>query len=225
VNNNSGLLERVLRQLHENGILSDLILLGSWYLAVYRENFQQSPEIPLLRTLDVDFLIPNPSIINKPADVPDLLQHLGFDVIYSVLGGFSKFMHPELEIEFLTPELGKGRSTPYKVTALKIVAQRLRYVSLAEQYAVGMTYNGLPVRVPEPAAFVLLKFLTSEKRKNLSKGKRDISTASQLAEFLLGKPAQGQLVLSLPTGDNSNFGFNAQMLPYISLPIEWALAR
>jgi hypothetical protein len=76
------------------------------------------------------------------------------------------------------------------VTALKIVAQGLRYVSLAEQYAVGMTYNGLPIRVPEPAAFVLLKFLTSEERKDLSKRERDISTASQLAEFLLERPAQ-----------------------------------
>lgn len=190
MDDNSGLFERVLSQLHETGILSDLILVGSWCLAVYRENFQQSPEIPLLRTLDVDFLIPNPSRINKPADVPEMLKHLGFDVEYSVLGGFSKFVHPELEIEFLTPELGKGRSTPYKVTALKVVAQGLRYVGLAEQYAVGMTYNGLPVRVPEPAAFTLLKLLTSRKRKDSTKSERDISTARQLTDFLLQRPAQ-----------------------------------
>ncbi len=159
-------------------------------MAVYRENFQQSPEIPLLRTLDVDFLIPNPPRINRPADVAELLKHLGFDVEYSVLGGFSKFVHPELEIEFLTPDLGKGQSTPYKITALKVVAQGLRYVSLAEQYAVEMIYKGLPVHVPEPAAFTILKLLTSRKRKDLTKRERDISTAKQMAEFLLERPAQ-----------------------------------
>lgn len=190
MDDNSGLFERVLSQLHENGILSNLILVGSWCLAVYRENFQQSPEIPLLRTLDIDFLIPNPPRINKPADVPEMLKHLGFDVEYSVLGGFSKFMHPELEIEFLTPDLGRGRSTSYKITEIKIVAQGLRYISLAEQYAVEMIYKGIPVRVPEPAAFTLLKLLTSSKRKDSTKSERDISTARQLTDFLLQRPAQ-----------------------------------
>ena len=122
--------------------------------------------------------------------MPELLKKLGFDVVHSVLGGYSKFVHPSLEIEFLIPKLGRGKSTPYKVTSLRVTAQGLRYIGLADQYSVEMSYKGLKVRVPEPAAFVLLKFLTSEKRKNLPKRERDVSTAVQLAEFLLTDPTQ-----------------------------------
>ena len=173
-----------------SGVLGDLVPLGSWCLAIYSENYGGSPEIPLLRTLDIDFLVPNPVRIKKKADIPELLKALGFDVVYSVLSGYSKFVHPDLEIEFLSPEVGRGRSTSYKVTALKITAQGLRYIGLADQYAVEMSYKGLRVRVPEPAAFVLLKLLTSEKRKNITRKERDVSTAVQLAEFVLSTPAQ-----------------------------------
>jgi hypothetical protein len=190
VDENSALFERVLNALNAEGVLDELVLLGSWCLAVYSENYGGSPEIPLLRTLDVDFLVPNPIRTKKKADIPELLKELGFDVVYSVVSGYSKFVHPELEIEFLTPEVGRGRSTPYKVTALKITAQGLRYVGLADQYAVEMHYRGIKVRVPHPAAFVLLKLLTSEKRKKLTKKERDVSTAVQLAEFILSTPAQ-----------------------------------
>jgi len=187
---NSALFERVLNALNAEGVLGDLVLLGSWCLAVYSENYGGSPEIPLLRTLDVDFLVPNPVRIQKKVDIPERLKELGFDVVYSVLSGYSKFVHPDLEIEFLTPEAGRGRSTPYKVTALKITAQVFRYIGLADQYAVEMNYKGFKVRVPHPAAFVLLKLLTSEKRKKLTKKERDVSTAVQLAEFILSTPAQ-----------------------------------
>jgi hypothetical protein len=190
VDENSALFERLLDALNAEGVLGDLVLLGSWCLAVYSENYGGSPEIPLLRTLDVDFLVPNPHRIKKNADIPERLKKLGFDVVYSVLSGYSKFVHPDLEIEFLTPEVGRGRSTPYKVTALKITAQGLRYIGLADQYAVEMDYRGFKVRVPHPAAFVLLKLLTSEKRKKLTKKERDISTAVQLAEFVLSTPTQ-----------------------------------
>lgn len=202
---NRDLFEEVLSVLHRSGVLQELVLLGSWCLAVYREYFGHSPEIPLLRTLDVDFLIPNPPKITNSTDVPNLLEQLDFDAKYSVLGGFCKFVHPDLEIEFLTPEMGRGRSTPYKVPALRIVAQGLRYISLAQKHATAMHYKGVPVRVPEPAAFVLLKFLTSSKRKGAAKQERDILTAIQLTEFLLRDPSQTVKLLEI----------------YSSLPDKW----
>ena len=187
---NSALFEKVLTALDAEGALGDLVLLGSWCLAVYSENFAGSPEIPLLRTLDIDFLVPNPRAIKKTTDMPELLKTLGFDIVYSVLNGFSKFVHPDLEIEFLTPEIGRGKSTPYKVPALKITAQGLRYLSLAAQYAVEMKYKGFKVRVPEPGAFIILKLLTSEKREGPAKRERDISTAMQLTDFITSNQIQ-----------------------------------
>ena len=190
VDENSALFERVLAAIDAEGVLGDLVLLGSWCLGVYSENFGGSPQIPLLRTLDIDFLIPNPAVKTKTADVPKLLKALGFDIVFSVLDGYSKFVHPDLEIEFLTPEIGKGRSTPYKVPALKVTAQGMRYVSLADQYSVEMSYKGFKVRVPEPGAFIILKLLTSEKRENPAKRERDVSTAVQLTDFILSNRVQ-----------------------------------
>ena len=41
--------------------------------------FDNAPEIPLLRTLDIDFLVPNPSNFKTKVDVSELLNLLRFD--------------------------------------------------------------------------------------------------------------------------------------------------
>jgi hypothetical protein len=76
------------------------------------------------------------------------------------------------------------------VPALKVTAQGLRYLDLADQFAVEMRYRGFKVRVPEPGAFIVLKLLTSEKREDPAKRERDISTAVQLADFVLSNQGQ-----------------------------------
>ena len=53
------LFYNVLKKLTENKVLKDIILIGSWVLHVYKDYFH-SDEIPIKRTLDIDFLIPNP---------------------------------------------------------------------------------------------------------------------------------------------------------------------
>jgi len=37
------------------------------------------------------------------------LKELGFDRKVSPLDDYEKYVHPDLEVEFLTPERGKGR--------------------------------------------------------------------------------------------------------------------
>ncbi len=54
------LLLSVLRELSKAEVLNDLILAGSWCQFYYRILFDEAPEIPLIRTTDIDFLIPNP---------------------------------------------------------------------------------------------------------------------------------------------------------------------
>ncbi|MBN1837330.1 MAG: hypothetical protein JW820_15855 [Spirochaetales bacterium] len=188
MNDNATLFETVLDEFDAAGVLPRLVLVGSWCLAVYREHLGRSPQIPLLRTLDVDFLVPNPPDRGAMVDIPAILKKHGFDEVHSVLGDFSKFVHPELEIEFVTPEVGRGKSGPYRFDALNIGAQGLRYVRLAQQFNLAALYHGKTVRVPEPAAFVLLKYLASSKRRHPEKRRRDISTATQMAEFILNVP-------------------------------------
>jgi hypothetical protein len=51
-------------------------------------------------------------------------------------------------------------------------------------------FKGINVKVPEPAVFVLMKFLLTIKRKDEIKIQKDLRTATELAEFLLSKPLQ-----------------------------------
>ena len=194
---NRGLFKLVLDEFAAAGILPRLVLIGNWCLALYREYFEKSPEIPLLRTLDIDFWVPYPPEATGSADIAGILEKHGFDEVYSVLGGFSKFVRPELEIEFVTPELGKAKSAPYRFDDLNIAAQGLRYVWLAQKFDLTIDYQGNPVRVPEPAAFVLLKLLASTKRREPAKRDRDVSIAIQIAEFILSFPEQREKLRSI----------------------------
>jgi len=114
---NYKLLSAVLKELHKAGALKHLILAGSWCQYFYRILFEKSAEIPLLRTTDIDLLIPNPPKIHDNIDVPDILTSLGFDAHFDYKTGLIKYVHPDLEIQFLTPDRGRGKDTPYTYTA------------------------------------------------------------------------------------------------------------
>jgi hypothetical protein len=71
---------------------------------LYKQHFHNPPEIPVVRKADIDFLIPNPPRIRKEVDVSALLRQLGFELLTDYLSGYTKYDHPQLEIEFVTPE-------------------------------------------------------------------------------------------------------------------------
>jgi len=60
-----------------------------------------APEVPLIRTTDIDFLIPNPPKANKNINVANILNGLGFDNDFDYGTGLVKYVHPDLEIQFL----------------------------------------------------------------------------------------------------------------------------
>ena len=54
----------ILKSLHEADVLSEMMLIGSWCLPLYKRYFDNSPLIPLLRTIDIDFMIRTTTGIN-----------------------------------------------------------------------------------------------------------------------------------------------------------------
>jgi len=62
---------------------------------------------------------------NNKVDLPALLEDLGFILDHSFPEGYVKLIHPELIIEFLVPEIGRGTSKPYPLPELAMNAQRL----------------------------------------------------------------------------------------------------
>lgn len=179
------LLAVVLKKLQANGVLDGFVIVGSWCQYYYKILFENAPEIPLLRTLDIDFLVPNPPTFKTKIDVSNLLNLMGFDSDFDYSTGLVKYVHPDLEIQFLTPVLGRAKDAPYEIKALNINAEGLTYMKMLQDYTFSMTHNGITVRLPEPEAYVLHKILISPKRTNLAKKKKDLMAAKSIGELCL----------------------------------------
>jgi len=198
VKRKSSLFLKILNSLHNEGVLKDIILIGSWCHYFYKDYFSNAPEIPLLRTLDVDFLIPNPPRIKKEVNIPDILESFDFIPLHSRITGYTKYVHPELELEFLIADLGKGKGNkPYQIPKLHINAQGLRFLNLLQSHTIKVKYGDITVIVPEPAAYVLHKFIIYERRQNKEKQLRDLLSAKEIGEFLLTNKIQRKKILDI----------------------------
>ena len=191
------LLLTVLRELSNAEVLDDLILAGSWCQFYYRILFDEAPEIPLIRTTDLDFLVPNPSKIKKSVDVAKLLNSLGFDNAFDYHTGLLKFVHPDLEIQFLTPALGRGKDGPYEIRKLNINAEGLRYMTVLRDYIFHMIYNDITIWLPEPEAYILHKILISQKRKITAKKDKDLMAAKNIGELCMRFENHGNRLKSI----------------------------
>jgi len=179
------LLTTVLKELQEKGVLAGLVIVGSWCQYYYRILFDDAPEIPLLRTLDIDLLVPNPAKFKTKVDVSDLLNQLGFDSDFDYSTGLVKYVHPDLEIQFLTPALGRAKDKPHEIKQLNINAESLTYMKMLQDYKISMTHEGVTVWLPEPEAYTLHKILISLKRKDPAKKEKDLMAAKNIGELCL----------------------------------------
>jgi len=205
MNNNQTIFEELLNLLHEKDVLRHIILIGSWCLPIYRVYFNNAPEVPILRTMDLDILVPTKLNISNTIDVPSILKSIGFDETFSHLTGHSKYVHPEMEVEFMVAEYGKGKKEPYTIKPFNVLAQGLRYMSLVMEHSITVTYKGIPVCVPDPKAFVFLKFLVSTKRKDSLKREKDLKTAAELGDFLMMRSDQRSKLKSVFSSMHKNW--------------------
>ncbi len=183
---NSDFFRVILEALDRGGALRNLTLVGSWCLVLYQYHFE-SKEIPVYRTLDVDFLVSRPVNIVDKVSVPAILRELGFDLLGNSFGQ-TKFVHPKLDVDFVIPELGAGQTKSIEVAQFGIDAVPLRYLQMLQDSTMRIPFGSTVVRLPEPAAFVLHKYILSTVRiKKPEKSAKDLLTAQELSRFLLGR--------------------------------------
>jgi len=190
------LCHNVLRKLEEAGVLQDLVLVGSWCLVLYRDYFRDVGAVPAVRTRDMDFLVPSASAIRKTVDVPELLKELGFITGFRGTQGVMMLEHPELMIEFLVPERGRGSEDLQDLPKLKMNAQPLRFMGIALMKTIRLHFENVPVNVPHPAAFALHKLIIAPRRTNMEKKRKDLDAATLILD-LLNKKREMQLVRDL----------------------------
>ena len=177
----------VLRRLEKAGILKEIILIGSWCMPFYEGYFAGTEYPSAIRTRDMDFLIPDPNKIRTPIDIPELLKDLGFVIGYSGEGGFIRLEHPELIVEFLSPEKGKGTDEPIQLPGLGVNAAPLRFLGLLTDNIMKVRVEDFDILMPHPVAFSLHKLIISQYRSKGEKSIKDRNAAVGILKALIEK--------------------------------------
>jgi len=177
---------KILKQFYNAGILDELILVGSWCMYFYKDYFYSVRYSPSIRTKDIDFLVPIPVKSKKKVDIVDFLKDEGFIVTFSNRGHM-RLEHPELMIEFLVPERGRGTDRPYSLPHLGVNAQALRFLDFLVENTIWTESEGLKIKIPHPAAFGLHKLIISKRRKTEEKLSKEMREALDILNALLGQ--------------------------------------
>lgn len=190
----------VLRKIQSINALRDIVLIGSWCKIIYIKYFD-TEEISVLRTSDIDLLIPQNPKIKNDVDIGKIFEELGFSINHEQ-SGLIKYDHEELEIQFLTNEKGRGKNPPvYDIKPYHIKAEGLRYVEILMDNAFDFDYEDIKVRLPLPEAFILQKILISDKRKD-EKVEKDLTSVEELSELCLQDPdrikGMGKIFSNMP---------------------------
>jgi hypothetical protein len=193
----------ILRRFNKAGILKDMILIGSWCAYFYDEYFKDTPYLDraALKTRDIDFLIHDPARIKHETNVPELLRDLGFVVIYKGSKGYIKLDHPDLLLEFLVLEKGKGIDGPYPLPKLGLNAVALRFLNFLSENTIKIKIEDFYVTLPHPANFALHKLIIFQRRLKEEKAIKDRNTAIEILKALINKgetPGIKRILKALP---------------------------
>ena len=155
-------------------------------MLVYKHAYDNAPEIPALRTTDLDFLVREPNVNIPKINIPDVLEKLGFEPLNDLASGLTKYEREDLEIEFLVAKMRNGDSV-VKVPHLTLSAQMLAYMDIASKYSQQVSFNGISLNVPEISAFVLHKILVQPLRNNEAKKEKDTATIRSLSDLIIDR--------------------------------------
>ena len=175
----------VLRRLDKAGILKDIVLVGSWCTLFYKDFFGGKKYMASLKTRDMDLLIPQPRTIKTKVDVVRLLQDLGFVVGFTGSQGYIRLEHPQLIVEFLVPERGRGSNKPYSLPQLGLNAQSLRFVEFLSQNTITSQVSSITILLPHPANFALHKLLVMSRRPKTEKKAKDKEAGIRILKALI----------------------------------------
>jgi hypothetical protein len=185
----SDLCLEILRRFHKEGILDDLILIGSWCIYFYKEYFNNLSYIDqaAIRTRDIDFLIDKPAKIKHAVNIPELLKDLGFVTILKGREGYVKLDHPDLMLEFLVPERGKGVDKPVPLSKLGMNAVALRFLNLLTDNIIKIRVEDFTISMPHPVNFALHKLIIFQRRFKEEKAIKDRNAAIDILRALIKK--------------------------------------
>lgn len=173
-------ISQILKAMEKHGALDHLMVIGSWTTLFYQDCFADRNYHPVIRTTDIDFLVPKKPPHNLKLDIGGVLQNLGFLADHAH-DGWVTFHKPDLHVEFLWPRMGPQSDDVKKVPELGITVRPLRFMWLLTHYPIVCSYKGIRLHVAHPAAFGLHKLIISTRREKPLKRDND----RQQAEMVL----------------------------------------
>lgn len=182
------LLIEVLRRFQDKGILKSIVLIGSWCLPLYKQYFKKLENVSILRTRDMDLLVPLTAKFKDKIDVFELLKDLGFEEKYYGQEGYIKLIHAYLILEFLVPQRGSGSDKPYKLSKLGINAQPLPLLDILTKETIKIKIDGIEVILPHPVIFAFHKLAICTRRtgpEKKEKSEKDKRVAIQILTHLI----------------------------------------
>lgn len=187
--NQSKLCFEILRRFHKAGVLDDFILIGSWCVYFYQDYFSDVSYLDhiSIKTRDIDFLISDPSHIRQEVDIPMLLKDLGYVTIYKGTKGYIKLDHPDLLLEFLVIERGRGTNKPHPLPKLGVNAVALRFLNFLTIKTIKVKVEDFYLTLPHPANFALHKLIIFQRRLKEDKASKDRNTAIEILKALINK--------------------------------------
>ncbi len=185
--NQFNLCLEILHRLHKSGVLKNIIIIGSWCIPFYRQYFGTTKYRYSITTRDIDFLVPVPPKFGAPVDIAELLKDLGFIIGFKGSKGYIKLEHPELIIEFLVPEKGRGTDKPYPLPQLGLNAQPLRFLTFLTANLIRLKIEGMTLTLPHPANFALHKLIIFQRRTSPEKKLKDKDAAINILKALVDK--------------------------------------
>ena len=183
----------VLRRLDKVGVLKDIVLVGSWCTLFYKEFFGQKNYTTSLTTRDIDLLIPLPRDLKVKTDVAAILKDLGFIVGFTGSQGYIRLEHPQLIVEFLVPEKGRGSDKPYSLPQLGLNAQSLRFMEFLSLNTITSNVGPVKITLPHPANFALHKLLIMTRRHDQAKKEKDKAAGIIILNALIDKDLDGTI--------------------------------
>jgi len=105
---------QLLKVLEKNQVLEHLVLIGSWATLGYKEYFKVIDYHPIIRTTDIDFLVPRKPSRSVKINVGEIMEENGFLEEFAS-DGWVTFHKPEFHVEFLCPRIGPRAGDSFKV--------------------------------------------------------------------------------------------------------------
>ena len=194
-------LNEILIVLSKANILKDIILIGSWSMLFYRELFINFK--PTIRTVDIDFFVPDAKKIKDSGNIVNSLKELNYDLVQDVLTNKTRFISADgFELEFLT-RLNRNNLRCIKLGNTGIYAESLAYTDIFSMNYIEVDYGGIKVKVASPASYILQKLLINVERKQ--KAEKDIESIKEVLTYIKA----------------SQKSFNELIDLYNSLPKSW----